>query len=139
MDTSAPPASPPSRKEGGKSKDCPFSGRSERAKNEATAGEENPITAGASKKGRRRRSSIGQGQYSEALVGASQGLDALRAGDEDVPPEPPFLADARHAPVGGAAVGLGPMDAEPTTAPVPQLKGSTRDERTRSLWTALGY
>ena len=102
MDTSAPPASPPSRKEGGKSKDCPFSGRSERAKNEATAGEENPITAGASKKGRRRRSSIGQGQYSEALDGASQGLGALRAGDhalsdEDVPPAPPLLADARRA------------------------------------------
>ena len=46
MDTSAPPASPPSRKEGGKSKDCPFSGRSERAKNEATAGEDAAVGGG---------------------------------------------------------------------------------------------
>ena len=118
MDTPAPPASPPSRKESGKSKECPLSTRSERAENEAVAGEKNPITC-ASKKGRRRRSSIGQGQYSEALVGASQGLDALRAGDEDVPPEPPFLADSRHAQaLGGAAVGSAPMEAEPTTVPV---------------------
>ena len=171
MDTPAPPASPPSRKESGKSKECPLSTRSERAENEAVAGEKNPITC-ASKKGRRRRSSIGQGQYSEALVGASQGLDALRAGDEDVPPEPPFLADSRHAQaLGGAAVGSAPMEAEPTTvpvrqeapppvpmapesdssedaplaeaaetaeAPVPQLQGTTRDERGRSLWRALG-
>ena len=83
-------------------------------------------------------------------------------------------ADARHAPaLGGAAIGSGPMDAEPTTAParqeeapppvpmapesdssedaplaeaaetaeapVPQLQGTTRDERGRSLWRALGY
>ena len=94
----ASPASPPPREAGGESLQCPLSTRSERAENEAAAGEKNPIT-GASKK---RRSSIGQGQYSEALDGASQGLGALRAGDhalsdEDVPPAPPLLADARRA------------------------------------------
>ena len=85
----APPASPPSRKPGGKSSTCPLSDRKVRAENEVEAGEDNPISAGALKKN---RSSIGPDEFDDACNDASQGIGALQAGDATgQPPPPPVL------------------------------------------------
>lgn len=65
-----------------------ISDRAVRAKNEVEAGEDNPINAGALKK---KRSSIGQDEFDDACNDASQGIDALRAGDATAPPPPPTL------------------------------------------------
>ena len=53
---------------------------------------------------------------------------------EEAPPPVPMAPESdssEDAPLAEAA--------ETAEAPVPQLQGTTRDERGRSLWRALGY
>ena len=63
----------------------------------------------------------------------SNDKDTLRTQEEAPPPVPmaPESDSSEDAPLAEAA--------ETAEAPVPQLQGTTRDERGRSLWRALGY
>ena len=140
----AAPASPPSRKPDGKSAVCPLSDRAVRAKNEVEAGEDNPINAGALKK---KRSSIGQDEFDDACNDASQGIDALRAGDATAPPPPPPALRAPPleavlesvAPPVARAPGGPYFDEARRQAVIAAVAGAgSEEERVKIMWAAFG-
>ena len=138
----AAPASPPSRKPDGKSAVCPLSDRAVRAANEVRAGEDNPINAGALKK---KRSSIGPDEFDDACNDASQGIDALQAGDATAPPPPPAL---RAPPLEAVLESVAPparapgspyFDEERRQAVIAAVAGArTEEEKIKIMWAALG-
>ena len=140
----AAPASPPSRKPGGKSLKCPLSDRAVRAKNEVEAGEDNPINAGALKK---KRSSIGQDEFDDACNDASQGIGALQAGDATAPPPPPPVLRAQ--PLGAVLESVAPPVARAPGGPyfdearrqavIDAIAGAgSEEERVKIMWAAFG-
>ena len=117
--------------------------RQVRAANEAAAGEDNPINAGALKK---KRSSIGPDEFDDACNDASQGIDALQAGDATAPPPPPAL---RAPPLEAVLESVAPPVARAPGGPyfdearrhaviAAVAAAGSEEERVKIMWAAFG-